>query len=1059
MLDVSVLGAVKASTNGLEHPLGSAKQRGLLARLIVSRGRSLSVERLIDELWEESPPRDPGHALQAHISRLRSAVPVEIALSDGGYRIDPATVQTDAAHFEHLVQQGSAALADGDLTQAAKFIGDGLDLWNGTAFSGLHGLTGLRAESVRLEKLWSAALADRIDLDLALGRSGAVISELYALVEENPLAERHWSQLISALYCDGRVQEALDAFARARAIFADQLGVEPCSELSRLHLGILQDQHPESLLRLSSATVAELGADAEIPDAAVRSLTSNQPDLLAGLLRSRRTALLTGPSGIGKTHLLRAIRGRFEAQRSTVSLLVATPLSNAVPLGIFAGTLPERLTTPAALVDHFTRNRSTTVLLVDNVEQLDDSSLFVISQLIRNSRLPMILTANDLADAPDEIRALYDSGELTEITVEALSTADADELVLHTIGGSLTPAARPRIFDLAQGNPLHLREILTASVDEGRLVRTDHGWELRDDPASTKRLSQLVGERFDSLDDAGIEAAAKIAIAGEYPTFALTREEQRMLVRAGVVKYSVPGWLRLSHSLDREFLCDRCSEALWQDLTREVMTVLLSDQVSAVPAASRHGHILALDLGERVQIEPTLELAEYALGAFDERLARKAAAAVIAIEPDNVAAHRVAGLAASALGDLDDATEHFTTAARTATTPAEQTAVALAHAQHVGLRHHDAVAALAIIEHALSVIDDPHEIPHLRRDAMRWAVIAGQTSEIPEAPGEAADAAAVRGLITAANAAVVTGPIETASIALQRLKRVPAELIALVPGGASLIELISIMALSNTGDITATRRRFEAALADADSNAPEAIGAWEYGLALIDLLCGDVQHAHERSASAAAHLEWRDTSGLFPAALALAGATALAAGHADQADAYFGAVPTAADIDPKVVMMRAWADAWREKSAERRDAAARLLTRSARWLLTAQHTYFAGLLAHCAVRATTDAEILAETIAVLDEAVSIGGGGLLEFMVRHAVATASGDLIGLDALALEAATLGMAATAADTRSMLAGADHAGAADQNLALWSAEATPRPQSGRYTRPSWAHRPLPA
>src|SRR5690606_14900735 len=140
-----------------------------------------------------------------------------------GYRIDPATVQTDAAHFEHLVQQGSAALADGDLTQAAKFIGDGLDLWNGTAFSGLHGLTGLRAESVRLEKLWSAALADRIDLDLALGRSGAVISELYALVEENPLAERHWSQLISALYCDGRVQEALDAFARARAIFADQL--------------------------------------------------------------------------------------------------------------------------------------------------------------------------------------------------------------------------------------------------------------------------------------------------------------------------------------------------------------------------------------------------------------------------------------------------------------------------------------------------------------------------------------------------------------------------------------------------------------------------------------------------------------------------------------------------------------------------------------------------------------------------------------------------------------------------------------------------------------------
>src|SRR5690606_33148739 len=142
----------------------------------------------------------------------------------------------------------------------------------------------------------------------------------------------------------------------------------------------------------------------------------------------------------------------------------------------------------------------------------------------------------------------------------------------------------------------------------------------------------------------------------------------------------------------------------------------------------------------------------------------------------------------------------------------------------------------------------------------------GQTSEITEAPGDTADAAAVRGLITAANAAAVTGPIETASITLKRLHRVPAELIALIPGGASLIELISIVALSNTGDITAARRRFDAAIAGADSTAPEAIGAWEYGLALIDLLCNDVHCAHAGAVSAAAHLEWRDTSGLFRAA-------------------------------------------------------------------------------------------------------------------------------------------------------------------------------------------------
>ncbi|MGO2747302.1 BTAD domain-containing putative transcriptional regulator [Microbacterium sp.] len=1053
VLDVSVLGPVKASTDGREHPLGSAKQRGLLARLIVSRGRSLSADRLIDELWEENPPRDPGHALQAHISRLRSAVPVEIALSDGGYRIDPADVRTDAAHFERLVQQGSESLAEGDLSQAAELIGDGLDLWQGPAFSGLHDLTVLRAESARLENLWSAAVADRIDLDLALGRGSAVISELHALIEADPLAERHWSQLIAALYCDGRVQEALDAFARARATFADQLGVEPSSELSRLHLGILQEQPSETLLRLPSATVTSPAPDIEIPDAAIRSLTSNQPDVLASLLRDQRTPLLTGPAGIGKTHLLRAIRARFDAQRCAVSLLTATPLSHAVPLGIFAGALPEKRMTPAALVDHFTRQRSSTVLLVDNVEQLDEASLFVISQLIRNSRMPTILTATDLAGAPDDIRALYDSGEVSEITVEPLSPSDADELVLHTVGGSLTPASRPRIFAMAQGNPLHLREILTASVNENRLVRTDHGWELQDEPASTKRLTQLVGERFGDLDDNGIEIAAKIAIAGEYPVSALESSERWMLARAGVVLYSAPGWLRLSHPLDGEFLRGRCSDALWRELSLEVLDVLRSDEAAAFPAVRRRAHILMLDLGEPVEVAPTLELAQYALGAFDERLAQRAATAVIGLDPDNTAAHRIAGIAASMLGDSEGAAAHFATAARTATTPAEQTAAALAHAQHVGLRHHDAPAALAIITAALGIVDEPSEVQHLERDALRWAVVAGQTREIADASGDTSDAVAVRGLITAANAAVVTGTVEDATLSLQRLHRAPREIIALVPGGASLIELIAIMALSNTGDITASRRRFEQAIADTEVNAPEALGSWEYGRALIDLLCGDVKEAYEGAAAAVQHLEWRDTSGLLPAALALAGATALAAGHSEEADARFAAVPVAAATDPKVAMLRAWADAWRENSAGRGERAARLLVDSARWLLKAQHTYFAGLMAHCSVKAAglvgtvrtpeqdIDAPALSDVrgdaITVIEEARAIGGGGLLGFILRHAVATASGDLLALDALAREAETFGMLSTAADTRRML---DQPDTPRAGLALWST----RPQA---------------
>lgn len=112
MLDVAVLGSVKVSSRGREHPLGGTKQQGLLARLVVSRGRSLSTERLIDQLWEFAPPRNPVHALQARISRLRSSIPVDIEWLDGGYRVDPTGVRTDAARFEQLYQRADSAISE-----------------------------------------------------------------------------------------------------------------------------------------------------------------------------------------------------------------------------------------------------------------------------------------------------------------------------------------------------------------------------------------------------------------------------------------------------------------------------------------------------------------------------------------------------------------------------------------------------------------------------------------------------------------------------------------------------------------------------------------------------------------------------------------------------------------------------------------------------------------------------------------------------------------------------------------------------------------------------------
>ncbi|MBH0109167.1 AAA family ATPase [Salinibacterium sp. NG22] len=941
--------------------------------------------------------------------------------------------------FENLREEGGWLLADGGLVQASERLHEALELWRGAAFTDLPESSALQAESARLEKLRASALADRIDIDLALGRESTAIPELAALVEESPLLERHWGQLMTALYRRGHAQEALDVFARARAISTDRLGVEPSGELGQLHVRILQEQPSESLLRLPVATpvLSQITRELGRPPAIGLALSSNDTETLATLVKQHRALIVTGPAGIGKTHLLRAARARFEAQHCLTPFLSASTLSRSIPLGVFAGTagsFSEGWRTPAALIDSFTRHRSTTVLLVDNVNQLDESSLFVVTQLISTSRVPTIMVARSLTEAPAEIQALYDSGELTEVSVQKLSDGEAYELAVSITGGPLTPDSRLSILDAAAGNPFHVREIIAGSLTDGLLVQTEHGWELRGHPAPSPRLAQLVGARFDGLEDASVEAAALVAIAGEYPGEALGATQRRILVRADVLVLSDGGRWRLKNPLESEVLRARFSKALWNDLTREVVQVLKSDLASDMPRAQLRAHILALDLGDPIDIPATMALAEMALGAFDERLALRAVEAVIMQDPQNVHAYRLAGLAVSALRMVDAADAHFGNAHRYAASEAEITAVALAHAQHSGLRLQDPRSALEIIERALSLVEAPGELAQLHRGRMRWSAVAGTRTgtgmggEVESPPAITSDVADASGLIIIGVSGVITGPLDEAHRVLAQLHQVPEEIIDLVPGGAALITLTEIMALSNSGDVVAAQHRLRKKIVEASARAPESLGQWEYALGFSELLSGDASQAYTLALSAVEHLEWRDATGLLPAAQALTAASALAAGHPSaESRAMFDGIPAAASSDPKVVMLRVWAEARSAWAEGHREEAAHTLVETAQWLLWAQHTYFAGMLAHCAIRIGCKMD---EAVAVLGEAHAIAGGGLLTLLLRHGEANVAGDAIELNEIARDARELGLVATAADTWvSLIAGSGAEGLPDQ------------------------------
>ena len=220
--------------------LGGAKQRALLALLIVHRGGTVSTDRLVDELWGELPPATAAKTLQGYVSRLRKALGGDAVETDGhGYRLTIAAGDLDAARFERLVGDAQTAQERGALNHASRLLTDALDLWRGDALGDLGYEPALSAEAARLEELRVEAFEDRADIDLALGRNLVAVPALESLVRAHPQRERLRGQLMLALYRSGRQVDALARYQEGRRVLVDELGLEPGPALQELELQIL----------------------------------------------------------------------------------------------------------------------------------------------------------------------------------------------------------------------------------------------------------------------------------------------------------------------------------------------------------------------------------------------------------------------------------------------------------------------------------------------------------------------------------------------------------------------------------------------------------------------------------------------------------------------------------------------------------------------------------------------------------------------------------------------------------------------------------------------------
>ncbi|MCK2214729.1 AfsR/SARP family transcriptional regulator [Actinomadura sp. ATCC 31491] len=236
-----ILGALEVTDRGLPLPLRSVKQRSLLALLLCHDGAVAHSDALIDALWG-AEAGDAGHQrLRLQLHRLRRTLGDDVAIAhqSTGYQLRVPAEDVDARTFERLARSGRQAISAGNDAQASDLLREGLELWRGPALSGLDDIPLLHRQATRLEEQRLAALGDRVEADLRLGRHAALVGELSALVREHPLRENFRAQLMLALYRSGRQAEALDVYQAGRRILTADLGLEPGPDLQKLHVAIL----------------------------------------------------------------------------------------------------------------------------------------------------------------------------------------------------------------------------------------------------------------------------------------------------------------------------------------------------------------------------------------------------------------------------------------------------------------------------------------------------------------------------------------------------------------------------------------------------------------------------------------------------------------------------------------------------------------------------------------------------------------------------------------------------------------------------------------------------
>lgn len=348
--------------------------------------------------------------------------------------------------------------------------------------------------------------------------------------------------------------------------------------------------------------------------------------------------VLLGRSGVGKSRLLHAVLTRAAGRGGRTELVRATRAAASVPLAamsfLFPDDQPDREHDAFELfrlTAHRLRASGPVLLAVDDAHLLDDASAGLLHHLAAEGCVTVVATVCAGYRVADAVTALWKDELAHSVVVPPLPDGVIDELVRQALPGRVSGVTHARLRQLADGNPLYLRELLNAGVTAGSLRERGGFWQWAE-PGGGWRLHELVRARLEAAGPAGREVTELVACGEPVPLAmvenhdGLTAAEQAGLIEVVVNRRRAD--VRLTHPVYGEVLRSSLPPVLGRAIHRNLLRSLRKTPLRRRDDLLRMA-TWQLSGGEPADPEVLVPAARQAAARHDlalaERLARRAA--------------------------------------------------------------------------------------------------------------------------------------------------------------------------------------------------------------------------------------------------------------------------------------------------------------------------------------------------------------------------------------------------------------------------------------------------